>query len=106
MKGIRLLGICMGSSPFNPEGCAPTGLKYRSDIPENLFFKVKKLAKISSPNCFVCAYGEAADCRGVSSVTGNSVVFPYTEQEEENIIFGQLYFSQQYKMLINAFKLF
>lgn len=28
--GIRLLGMPLGSSPMRPEGCAPTGLKYRN----------------------------------------------------------------------------
>jgi len=32
MKGTRLLGIPVGSSPISAEGWAPTGLKYLRDI--------------------------------------------------------------------------
>ena len=62
-------------------------------------------AIICSANNFVHPYGDSGVEIGVNSLTGNSVVFPYTLQEEENTKFGILYSSAIRRILMVEFKL-
>ena len=71
-----------GSSPINPDGCAPTGLKYRSKTPvtficntcvfQNIFTHILGLS------IWVCNLLSVIDC-SVSVFT-----LPYTVADEEN----------------------
>ena len=45
---LELLGMPFGSSPINPDGCAPTGLKYRKQNTCNFLFATHASFKIFS----------------------------------------------------------
>src|SRR6059058_4547661 len=83
IAGTRFCGLPNGNSPIFIDGCAPTGLKYRSRmalIPDTR----AKSDTICSPICLVAPYGDSAFLIGDSSVTGILSGLPYTVQEEEN----------------------
>ena len=69
MKGTKLSGTPLGSSPISPDSCAPTGLKYLRMI-EGFLLMVANSLIIFSQICFVSAYGDSAFLKGEVSVTG------------------------------------
>ena len=71
-----------GSSPILPEGCAPTGLKYRRLITRHSGSETHMSRRISSINSFVRPYGFVAEILD-DSVKGTSSGTPYTVADDE-----------------------
>src|SRR5258708_32166191 len=85
MLGIRLFGMPCGSSPINPLGCAPTGLKYRSKAMRQApGAEVAKSPRIRSTIHFDRPYGLVGPS-GASSRIGTEEALPSTVAEEEKI---------------------
>src|SRR5882672_4058698 len=81
---MRLFGIPCGSSPINPLGCAPAGLKYRSRaMRQAMGSEVSRSRRIHSTINFEQPYGFVGP-RGASSRIGTDEAAPYTVAEEEN----------------------
>jgi len=72
---MRLFGIPCGASPIRPEGCAPTGLKYRSSAIFHVGSAFATSRRISSAKSFVRPYGFVAS-KGASSANGGSEALP------------------------------
>ncbi len=57
MKGMRLLGMPLGSSPMRPDSWAPTGLKYRRRAMDQRPSEAPRSARMSSICSLVRPYG-------------------------------------------------